>query len=120
MMNRYGHLAREHHRNHRPDDSSQIPNPDEFFTTVGEEIAEEVSRVRDEILGQLRPGENLDAYRLRGYQAMTTAEELVLSDHYLFQPDPNETTDQDWEDDPDLARRYRLLAEINETINQPL
>lgn len=119
-MNRYGHLALEHQRKHRPDDYSQIPNPDEFFTAVGETIAAEVSQMRDQILGQPRTDEDLEAFRLRGYQAMTTAEELVLSDHHLLQPAPNETKDEGWEDDPDLARRYRLLAEINETINQPL
>jgi hypothetical protein len=28
--------------------------------------------------------------------------------------------DEDWSDDPDLDRRYRTLAEINQTINAPL
>jgi hypothetical protein len=36
-MNRYGQMAHDHTRQHRPDAYSQIPNPDEFFAEVGED-----------------------------------------------------------------------------------
>ncbi|MGQ0823759.1 MAG: hypothetical protein ACT4OX_01805 [Actinomycetota bacterium] len=119
-MNRYGQMALEHSRRHRPDVYSQIPDPEMFFTEVGEAIAAEVTRLRDEILGPTRPGENLEAYRVRSYQALATAEELTLADHYLFQADPSDETEEDMSDDPDLGSRYQLLAEINQTINTPL
>ena len=47
-------------------------------------------------------------------------EEIVLADHHLLQPETTETTDEDWEDDPELADRYRLLAEINQIVGYPL
>lgn len=119
-MNRYGQMAQDHTRQHRPDAYSQIPNPDEFFTEVGEAIAAEVSRLRDQILGPPRAGEDPETYRLRSYQALATAEELTLADHHLFQTAPGIETDEDWSDDPDLDLRYRALAEINQTINAPL
>ena len=125
-MNRYGQLALDFNRRHRPVACSQIPDPEAFFAEAGETIAAQISAARDEILGPHRPGEDIEAYRLRSYQALATAEETVLADHYLFQPeDPtptnDETPDEDnLEDDPDLAQRYRLLNEINRTINQPL
>lgn len=118
-MNRYGQMALDHSRRYRPDSYSQIPNPDEFFAEVGEEIAAAVSRLRDEILGPPRTDETPESYRLRSYQALATAEELTLGDHPLFQPDPSEE-DEDWSDDPDLVRRYRDLAEINQAINTPI
>lgn len=118
-MNRYGQMALDHSRLHRPDAYSQIPNPDQFFTKVGEEIAAEVTRLRDEILGLIRTGETPEDYRLRGYQALATAEELTLAEHPLLQPESSEET-EDLSDDPDLARRYQLLAEINQAINTPL
>ena len=112
-MNRFGQMALDHNRRHRPDACSQIPDPDRFFTQVGAEIAAEVTRLRDQILDQPRPGESLEAYRLRSYQALATAEELVLADHHLFQPETEEID----EDDPITDRYLRDLALINETIH---
>ncbi len=119
-MNRYGQMALDHNRQHRPDTYSQILDPDAFFAEAGEAIAAEVSLLRDQILGPARPGESPEAYRLRGYQALATAEELTLANHHLFQPIPTTGTDEDQNDDPDLDRRHQALAEINETINTPL
>nr|HRC63471.1 hypothetical protein [Dehalococcoidia bacterium] len=85
----------------------------------GEQIAAAVSQLRDEILGPPKAGETPEEYRLRSYQALATAEELTLADHPLLQPDPSEET-EDWSDEPDLARHYQDLAEINEAINTPL
>jgi hypothetical protein len=118
-MNRYGQMALEHSRQHRPDAYSQIPDPARFFAEAGNEIAAAVSRLRDELLGPPGAGETPEEYRRRSYQALATAEELTLADHPLFQPDPPEET-EDWSDDPDLARRYRDLAEINQALNTPL
>jgi len=119
-MNRYGQMALDHNRRHRPDAYSQIPDPEAFFAEAGEEIAAEVTRLRVEILGTIRAGESPEAYRLRSYQALATAEELTLVDHHLFQPDPSGETEEDWADDPDLGRHYRTLADINQAMNTPL
>lgn len=119
-MNRYGQMALEHNRLYRPDAYSQIPDAEVFFAEAGEAIATEVTRLRDEILGPIRPGENPEEYRLRSYQELATAEEMILADHFLFQPDTSGETADDWSDDPDLDRRYRTLAEINQAINTPL
>lgn len=118
-MNRYGQLALDHSRTHRPVAYSQIPHPNRFFTEAGEQIATQVTRLRDEILGPARPSESPEDYRRRSCQALATAEELTLADHHLFQVEPTETV-EDWEDDPDLGRRYESLAMINEAIHRPL
>lgn len=115
-MNPYGRLALDHSRRHRPHAYSQIPDPDRFFDQAGEEIGAEVTALRDEILGPPRPDENPEVYRLRSYQALTTAEEVTLADHHLFQPE-EAMEPEDWADDPDLERHYRHLAEINQAIN---
>ena len=120
-MNRYGQMALDHNRHHRPDAYSLIPDPDVFFAEVGEEIAAEIANLRDQILGRLRPGEGPEAYRVRGYQALATAQELILVNHPLLQPAPtNENESQDWSVDPDLDCQYEDLAEINKAINAPL
>ena len=119
-MNRYGQMALDHNRLYRRDPYSQIPDPEVFFAEAGETIAAEVTRLRDEILGPIRSDENPEDYRLRSYQALATAEELILADLFLFQPDPSSETENDGSDAPDLDRRYRTLAEINQAINTPL
>lgn len=118
-MNRYGQLALDHSRRFRPIAYSQIPDPTEFFTEAGEQIAAAVMHSRDEILGPARPGENPEDYRIRSYQAMAMAEEMTLQGHHLLQPETVEQTDGP-EDDPVLDRRYQTLATINEAVNRPL
>lgn len=118
-MNRYGQLALDHNRTHRPVAYSQISDPNRFFTEAGEQIATQVTRLRDEILGPARPSESPEDYRRRSYQALATAEELTLAGHHLLQAESIETI-EDWEDDPDLDRRYQSLAMINDAIHRPL
>lgn len=118
-MNRYAQTALDHNRRHRPGAYSQIPDPEAFFAEAGEAIAAQVTRLRDEILGPIRPGENPETYRLRSYQAMTAAEELTLASHHLFGPDPSAET-EDWGDEAELESHYRHLDEINRAINTPL
>jgi hypothetical protein len=92
---------------------SSIDRHPRFFTEIGEEIQATVTSRRDEILGPPRPNEAAEAYRLRSYQALAAAEELVMADHHLLQ---SETIDQD-EADPITADYFRDLALLNETIH---
>jgi hypothetical protein len=114
-MNRYAQIALDQHHRHRPLEHSLIDDPTRFFTEIGEGIQADVTNLQDELLGSLRPHESIEDYRHRSYQALVTAEELVLADHDLLRPEADETDDLG--DDPILDRRYRDLAEINETIH---
>ena len=49
-MNRYGRLALDHNRRHRPQAYAQIQDPDPFFTSVGMSIEADVTTARDRIL----------------------------------------------------------------------
>jgi len=119
-MNRFGQMAQDHNRQHRPDAYSRIPDPDAFFAEAGEAIATEVTQLRDQLLGPRRRDESLEDYRIRSYQALATAEELTLAEHHLFLPDQTTRADEDRSDDPDLDHRYGTLAEVNQAINTPL
>jgi hypothetical protein len=115
-MNRYGQIALDQHCRHRPLEHSQIDDPNEFFEEIGDEIQAEVTSYRDEILGRPRPGETAEAYRLRSYQVLATAEEMVMAGHHLFQPKTGEMDEMD-ESDPILDQYFRDLAEINRVIH---
>jgi hypothetical protein len=119
-MNRYGQMAQDHNRQHRPDAYSEIPDPDAFFAEAGETIATEVTQLRDRLLGPRRRHESFEDYRLRSYQAFTTADELTLAEHHLFQLDQMTGVDEGPSDDPVLDLQVQALAEINQAINTPL
>lgn len=112
-MNHYGRLALEFSQQHRPTALAAIPDPDAYFARSGEEIAAEVTRLRDEILGPARRGEGPDALRIRSSQAQAAAAEVVLRQHPLFQPEEVDPETEDWTEDPDLDRYYQRLADIN-------
>lgn len=115
-MNRYGRLALDHNRRHRPQAYAQIQDPDPFFTSVGMSIEADVTTARDRILGPQRADENAEDYRLRSYQALAVAEELTLADHPLLQVEEHRDPTVD---DPMFEVPRRQLAEINEAINAP-
>jgi len=112
-MNRYAQIALEHHRRHRPLEHSLIDDPTQFFEAVGEEIQAAVTSHRDQILGPPGPNETPETYRLRSYQASAAAEEMVLADHHLFQPEMTETD----ESDPITDRYLQDLALINQATH---
>lgn len=115
-MNRYAQIALDQHRRHRPLEHSLIGDPTRFFTEIGTQIQAEVTSLRDEILGPPRTGETPEDYRLRSYQALTAAQETILADHHLFQPETEESAEPDGTD-PDLERYFHDLAAINRTIH---
>lgn len=119
-MNQYGRMALDYTSHSRPTAFAQIEDPERFFTEVGEEIERAIVGVRDQILGDPRPGESPEEYRRRSYQAWGTAEELVLADHWLLVAEPEIGEDgPDTTDDPELEDYYRTLAIVNEPIIDP-
>jgi len=117
-MNRYGQMVYEHHSTFRPTEFAQIENPTMFFTEAGEEIQAAVTELRDQILAGQRPWEDLDDYQRRSSQALNEAEEVILADHHLLQPMPDEDEDLTQVDDPILTSYYRALATAAEPLSQ--
>lgn len=113
-MNRYGQMVLEFNRRHRPAAFAQVSDPTVFFDQAGEEIEAAVAAARDEMLGQQGPGEGLDEYRQRSYQALRTAEEIVLADHWLMVPEPDSDPEPNLQDDPELVAYQEALDEIGQ------
>jgi hypothetical protein len=82
-MNRWGRKAREHWQQHRPGQYGQIPDPQAFFTRLGEDVSAEINSLALALAGDDRPGEGyLDKVgRLR--TARLTAQEHVLREMLL-------------------------------------
>jgi hypothetical protein len=103
-MNRYGRMAYDHASQHRPKAFASIADPIHHFSQLGQEVETRITTLRDELLGSLRPSENLEDYRKRSYQARHQAEEIVLAEMVWTEPEP--TTQP--EDDEVLAYRSQL------------
>lgn len=77
-MKRYGELARQHMEQRLPGIYAGIRDPDEFFTVMGEMIADEIDELACEVAGDDPPGEGYLAKVARLEAARAITEEVVL------------------------------------------
>ena len=113
-MNHYGHLALEHSRRHRPQAYAAISDPTRHFSQIGEEVQAAVTELRDRLLGPPPPNESAYHYQQRGYQALRTAEEVVLADQVWLEPE----AEPEPEADPELEAYYRSLQTFSVALNE--
>lgn len=93
-MNQYGTRALAHWRRHLPVQLAQIPDPEEFFTLLGQTAEEEIGH-RAEALAQLQePGEGYLQETGRLETARTMAESAVLREMILVDPQDLEAVGQ--------------------------
>jgi hypothetical protein len=85
-MNRYGVIAQRHWARWLPRQYAAISDPDSFFTTLGEEVARQIDNLTDELVGEIRRSDSYLARVGRLFAARAIAEELVLPQRVL--PDP--------------------------------
>jgi hypothetical protein len=102
-MNRYGRLAQQHWTKWRPNQLSQIPDPETFFTDLGDEVETQIQALEIALAGNDPGGEDyLDKVgRLR--EARMTAESQVLREMVLLEPEPGHPDAEDPQD-RDLTR----------------
>jgi hypothetical protein len=120
-MNEYAQLARERHAAARPIQHALIEDPGGFFEQIGRELDDQVRATRGELLGPRASRESREDFQRRGQQCQATAVELVLGEHFLFQPEnPNDEdedfSDEELADDPGLAQHLAELAMIDHAI----
>ena len=97
-MNRYGRLAQQHWAKWRPNQLSQIPDPETFFTDLGAEVERQIEALEIALAGNDPGGEDyLDKVgRLR--TARMTAESQVLREMVLLEPEPGHPDAEDPQD----------------------
>lgn len=79
--------------------------------------ATDVADLREQILGAPRPFEDPEAYRLRSYQALRQAREIVTEPAIYLQEDRPMPGDQE---DTALANYHSALDLIATSLNRPL
>lgn len=87
-VNRYGRLAQQHWAKWRPTQLSQIPDPEEFFSTLGQEVERQVEELAANLAGDDPGGEDYLEKLGRLKMARLTAESQVLRESVLLPPEP--------------------------------
>lgn len=87
-MNRYGRQAQQHWAMWRPNELSQIEDPDAHFTELGETVQTQIEAVTTALAGDDPGGETDLAKQARLETAKFHAEEQVLRELVLLPPEP--------------------------------
>jgi hypothetical protein len=113
-VNKYGRQAQEAWKTASPTQYSQIQNPDEFFTKLGEQAQEQVDELQIKLAGPDPKGEGYLEKVGRLNAARNQAEEIVR--YELLSPP--ETEDEDENVNPELQRYLNSMAEAEELRQQ--
>jgi hypothetical protein len=107
-MNRYGARAKKHWERWLPARYSQLEDPTEYFTRLGEEISDRVAELRDAIAGSDPPGEDFMAKVGRLNMARFDAEGQVLRELALLEPEEGQE-EEDEDDDLPHGRGAQIV-----------
>jgi hypothetical protein len=77
--NRYGRAARRHWQRWLPGQYAQIDDPDGYFAAAGEDAAQRIDALADDLAGDGLPGEGYLAAVARLTAARRRAETLVMA-----------------------------------------
>lgn len=92
-MNRYGLMAQRHWAQWLPQRYATISEPDSYFSTLGQEVAQRIEELTLDLAGDDRPGEEYLAKAGRLTAARSRAEEIVLPERVLLAPEPESSED---------------------------
>jgi len=93
-MNRYGAMAMRHWARWLPRQYAAISDTSAFFTTLGEEVAWQIDELADELMDEIGQGESYLAQVGRLFASRVIAEELVLPERVLLDPELAAENDQ--------------------------
>ena len=98
-MIHYGTMAQRHWQQWLPERYAAIQDPDSFFSTLGEEVAQQIGDLSLDLAGDDLPGEGYLEKLGRLNMARLQAEEIVLKERVLLEPEPGADPDSgDWDE----------------------
>lgn len=87
-MNHFGTRAMEHWRRWLPARYDTIPDPEEFFEDLGQQVQTEIAQLSTQLAGEDPAGESYLDKVGRLNMARAQAEEIVLRERVLLEPEP--------------------------------
>lgn len=94
-MNQYAAMAERHWRRWLPSRVAELEDPTSFFSTLGDEVANRIVELTDELAGNDPPVETFLEKAGRLNMARLRAEEMVLPEMVLLPPEPGLEEDGD-------------------------
>ena len=98
-MNHYGVTAKRHWERWLPIRYAAIQDPDNFFSTLGEEVAKRIADLTLDLAGDDPPREDYLVKVGRLNMARLQAEEIVLREQVLLSPEPGADPETDAQDE---------------------
>lgn len=117
-MNRYGAMAKEHWKRWLPERYGAIPDPDSFFSTLGEEAADQIGNLWPDLANQGGPEPDYLKRVGRLNMAKLQAEEIVLADLVLLDPEPGARADEEEDPDSDLGEMIAIMNDLHREISE--
>jgi len=110
-VNRYGLMAQRHWAQWLPRRYATISEPDSYFSTLGQEVAQQIEDLTLELAGDDQPGEEYLAKAGRLTAARSRAEEIVLPQQVLLAPEPETSTDLEDDSQPQPSRALPMVVD---------
>lgn len=117
-MNKYGQLALEHWQRTKPQELSTIPDPEDFFSTLGETAASQVDELTDQLAGPDPAGEGYLEKVGRLRMAKHRAEEMVLAELVYSTTPEQDEDDEDLDQESPAEAIMRRSAERQMALRQ--
>lgn len=92
-MNHYGEMARRHWERWLPGQFAAIPDPETFFSDLGNRAEARIDVLAGDLTGDDVPGEGYLGKVGRLGEARHRAEQVVLSEMILLEPEPGADPD---------------------------
>jgi hypothetical protein len=105
-MNQYGQMAQEHWARWLPARYAAIEDPASFFSDLGTRAEQRTTRLATELAGDDSPGEEYLGKAGRLGEARHRAEQIVLAEDVLPEPEPG--ADDEAADPPDRNEPWGL------------
>ncbi len=116
-MNTYAARVMSHYQQVLPDQYATIPDPEAYFSTLGQEIETQVNDLTTRLAGPDQLGDGYLEKVGRLNMAKLQAEETVLAD-YLVLPEPNQDDEEDLNSDPALQLMMQWHREDQQELSE--
>jgi hypothetical protein len=94
-VNQYGQMAQEHWARWLPTRYAAIEDPGSFFSDLGTRTENRIDRLATELAGDGQLGEGYPGKAGRLGEARHRAEQIVLSEDVLLEPEPGADDEED-------------------------
>lgn len=118
-MNEFGVMAQKHWAKFLPTRYGQIEDPNSFFSTLGEEVAEEIDELATALAGDDPRGEDYLGKVGRLNAARQRAREKVLAEQVLLPAEPGSPMDEDLEEPEPTPPAGELTTEWIPLVEDP-